>query len=446
MVTAVGITWTNKSALALASGTDPISAIQEAARNLVLRAREAGWEGPPFNPVKIVELLGARMSANANIADARLLATSDAATIEFNPQQPRERVRFSIAHELAHMLFPDWREEVRNRSAHDPASDNWQLEMLCNIAASEFVLPIGSLPAAMEVAPIEELMRERRRYDVSAEAFLIRLAKVAETPISVFFASPIGDLEPDRRYRIDYAVPSPLAPFLNVEGIVLPAESAARNCTAIGHTDRAVENWFAGSDTAIEFVGIPGYPGTRYPRVAGVVRFGSRQFGKSPIRYVHGNILDPLGSDPKIICQLVNNRAIKWGGGVARKFGRKYPQAELQYTQRFIHLTADQRLGRALIIELDEGVSLASIVAQEGFGPSLFPRVRYRALQAGLREVVAHAKRIGASVHMPKIGTGSAGGDWGVIEEIIEDELVRAGLAVTVYDLPPKREQFELFG
>ncbi|OYY88628.1 MAG: hypothetical protein B7Y45_14325 [Sphingomonas sp. 28-66-16] len=446
MAPAVGITWTNKSALALARGTDPISAMQETARNLVLKAREAGWEGPPFNPVKIVELLGAKMSANANIADARLLATSDGATIEFNPQQPRERVRFSIAHELAHMLFPDWREEIRNRNGHDPASDDWQLEMLCNIAASEFVLPIGSLPAAIEIKPIEDLMLERRRYDVSAEAFLIRLAKVAETPISVFFASPISDPDNERRYRIDYAVSSPLAPFLQVQGIVLPAESAARNCVAIGHTDRGVETWYTGDATAIEFVGIPGYPGTRYPRVAGIVRLGSSQFGKSPIRYVHGNILDPLGVEPKVICQIVNDRAIRWGGGVARKFARKYPQAELEYTQKFIHLVPNQRLGRALITKLDEGVSLASIVAQDGFGPSLFPRVRYSALQIGLREVAEYAKRLGAEVHMPKIGTGSARGDWGVVEEIIEDELVRAGLAVTVYDIPPKREQLELFG
>ncbi|WP_420382230.1 ImmA/IrrE family metallo-endopeptidase [Novosphingobium sp.] len=445
MGTTDGITWTNKSALALANRTDPVSAIQDAARKLVLKAREAGWEGPPFNPVKIVELLGAKISANSNIADARLLATSDGATIEFNPQQPRERVRFSIAHELAHMLFPDWREEVRNRSAQTAASDDWQLEMLCNIAASEFVLPVGSLPAAIEVAPIEELMRERRRYDVSAEAFLIRLAKIAATPISVFFASPIAGLDNDRRYRVDYAVPSPLAPFLKVEGLVLPMQSAARNCTAIGHTDRSVESWFSGSPTPIEFVGIPGYPGSRYPRVAGVVRFASRQFGKSPIRYIHGNILDTLGEEPKIICQLVNDRALKWGGGVAKKFARKYPEAELEYTKFFMSMPSDHRLGRALIVELGKGVWLASIVAQEGFGPSLYPRLRYGALQAGLREVAVHARQIGAGIHMPRIATGAAGGDWGVVEEIIEDELVRASLTVTVYYLPPKREQFELF-
>jgi Zn-dependent peptidase ImmA (M78 family)/O-acetyl-ADP-ribose deacetylase (regulator of RNase III) len=445
MARRAGITWTNKSVLALAQGNDPISVIQEEARRLVLKAREVGWEGPPFNPVKIVELLGAKLSANANIADARLLASSHEAVIEFNPQQPRERVRFSIAHELAHMLFPDWRQEVRNRGAQFRTPDDWQLEMLCNIAASEFVLPIGSLPAAIEVASIEELMRERRRYDVSAEAFLARLAKVSETAVSVFFASPIEVESKARRYRIDYAIPSPLAPSVQVEGITLPAESAAHHCTAIGHTDRALESWFAGTDTLIEFVGIPGYPGSRYPRVAGIVRFGSSQFGKSPIRYVHGNILEPQGNGPKIICQLVNDRAIKWGGGVARKFAQKFPQAEQIFTERVLQLPSHQRIGRTIIINIEDGVSLASIVAQEGFGPSLFPRLRYAALETGLREVADHAKRTAASVHMPRIGTGAAGGDWGVIEELVEEELVRAGLAVTVYDPPPKREQFALF-
>ena len=52
---------------------------------------------------------------------------------------------------------------------------------------------------------------------------------------------------------------------------------------------------------------------------------------------------------------------------------------------------------------------------------------------------------VAVQVHMPRIGTGAAGGDWGVIEEIIEEEMVRSNLTVTIYDLPPRREQFELF-
>jgi hypothetical protein len=40
---------------------------------------------------------------------------------------------------------------------------------------------------------------------------------------------------------------------------------------------------------------------------------------------------------------------------------------------------------------------------------------------------------LGASVHMPPIGTGHGGGDWKVISELILEELVRKGTKVTVY-------------
>jgi O-acetyl-ADP-ribose deacetylase (regulator of RNase III) len=445
MGTTTGIRWTNRSALALAPDADPVAAIQEAARSLVLKAREHGWEGPPFNPLKIVEMLGATTSANASIADARLLASAHGPVVEYNPQQARERVRFSIAHEVAHMLFPDWADEVRNRGG-SPSPDDWQLEMLCNIAASEFVLPIGSLPQGFSTASIEDLMIERRRYDVSAEAFLIRFAKVADKPVSVFIASPTDDPETGRIYKIDYVIGSPLAPRAASQGAMLPRTSAAYTCTAIGHTNRAVEDWFTGSDACIEFVGISGYPGSRYPRVAGVVRHESVDGAKTPIRYVHGDVTKPIGTGAKIICQLVNDRAVKWGGGVAKRFARLYPAAEEAFSRAVMPVPTRARLGQVFIINLDVGLSLASIVAQEGFGASLFPRIRYRALQRGLAEVASTALDARAGVHMPRIGSGSAGAEWSVVSEIVEDELVRRGVQVTVYDLPPRRQQLELFG
>ena len=82
-----------------------------AAQALVLRAFETGWEGPPFNPLYIARMLDVQVEANSSIADARLAEIEDGAKIEFNPQQARERVRFSIAHEVAHLLFPDWNDE-----------------------------------------------------------------------------------------------------------------------------------------------------------------------------------------------------------------------------------------------------------------------------------------------------------------------------------------------
>jgi hypothetical protein len=39
---------------------------------------------------------------------------------------------------------------------------------------------------------------------------------------------------------------------------------------------------------------------------------------------------------------------------------------------------------------------------------------------------------------MPRIGTGEAAGSWGLIVNLISEELCAKGVAVTVYDLPGK--------
>ena len=49
------------------------------------------------------------------------------------------------------------------------------------------------------------------------------------------------------------------------------------------------------------------------------------------------------------------------------------------------------------------------------------------------------AKKLGASVHMPRIGSGLAGGKWEQVEGIIREELTAADVAVTVYDLPQRQ-------
>ena len=443
MSNAPSINWTNASVRAFAENADPLAAIEEAARTLVLKAREKGWEGPPFNPLRIAEMLEVQIEANSSVADARLVATESGPKIEFNPQQPRERVRFSIAHEIAHLLFPDWSEQIRNRGG-DRTADDWQLEMLCNLAASEFVLPIGSLSAASDIPSIEDLMRQRREYDVSAEAFLIRLAKISTQPISIFVSSPIVSENGRRHYKIDYFVSSPTAPKIRLSGMAIPDESIVHRCTAIGHTDRSVESWVAGSPTQIECVGLTAYPGSVYPRVAGLVRFDRAQENHLPIRLLHGNVLEPRNGGKKIICQLVNDKAIKWGGGVARKIAKRFPDAEEAYTEQVMRISQRNRLGRVIFSETSEDLTIASLIGQEGFGPSLFPRIRYAALQICLEQVAGHAASIGASIHMPKIGTGSARGDWSTIEEMLDDVMVRAGLFVTVYDVPPKRVQLEL--
>jgi len=445
MATGPSIRWTHKSVRELAGNADPIKMIEEFARDLVLRARENGWEGPPFNPLKIAEMLNVKVEANSSIADARLFLGSSGPKIEFNPQQPRERVRFSIAHELAHLLFPDWHEQIRNRGGQKEIADDWQLEMLCNIAASEFVLPIGSLKTISSVPPIEELMRGRREYDVSAEAFLIRVAKISTSPVGVFFASPYKHSDEGRRYRITYFVGSPTAPRIQISGLDVPSSSVIHACTAIGYTARESEQWITGSPTILECVGIPADPGAVYPRVAGLIRFDRAKENARPIHVVHGNVLEPRNGGKKILCQLVNDKALAWGGGVARKMAARFPQAEAVFKEKIVRLPPRSRLGQVIIAQVNDEIAVASLIAQEGYGPSLFPRIRYASVRVCLEAVARHAKETGASIHMPRIGTGSAGGDWGTIVEMIDDVMVRAGLSVTVYESPPRRTQLELF-
>ena len=123
----------------------------------------------------------------------------------------------------------------------------------------------------------------------------------------------------------------------------------------------------------------------------------------------------------------------------------RFPDAERNFTQSFLKIPRDRRLGNVVLSKARDDITIASMIAQEGFGRSLFPRIRYADLTKCLGTVTAHALEIGASVHMPKIGTGAAGGSWATIEEMIDDSMVRAGLSVTVYDPPPKRPQLELF-
>ena len=64
------------------------------------------------------------------------------------------------------------------------------------------------------------------------------------------------------------------------------------------------------------------------------------------------------------------------------------------------------------------------------------PPVRYEAIDKALDALAGHALRLDASVHMPRIGAGLAGGDWTQIEPLLLMRLCVRGVDVTVYDLP----------
>jgi hypothetical protein len=66
--------------------------------------------------------------------------------------------------------------------------------------------------------------------------------------------------------------------------------------------------------------------------------------------------------------------------------------------------------------------------------------LRYAALESALTAVAEHAKLVNASVHLPRIGCGQAGGSWVVVQELIATSLGAANAPVTVYDLPEQKD------
>jgi hypothetical protein len=133
--------WTNQSVRALTHAQDPVQHVIALARQKAIEAMDKGWPGPPSDPIAL------EVAANSDIRDARTIpATRGRARIEFNPNRPRSRMRYSIGHEIVHTLFADLTDRIRNRAAHvELQGDDWQLEALCYFAAAELLMPYGAL-------------------------------------------------------------------------------------------------------------------------------------------------------------------------------------------------------------------------------------------------------------------------------------------------------------
>jgi O-acetyl-ADP-ribose deacetylase (regulator of RNase III) len=159
------------------------------------------------------------------------------------------------------------------------------------------------------------------------------------------------------------------------------------------------------------------------------------------LEFVHGDVLSPTGKGPKVICQLVNDQARVWGGGVARAAAQKYPAAQRQFSEWILQIPKRERLGRVHFADIGNGNFIASLIAQQGYGASASPRIRYAALEQSFSAVAEFASEREASVHLPRIGTGQSGGAWNTVEEIIRNTLVAKRIRVTIYDLPPPRQR-----
>jgi len=154
------------------------------------------------------------------------------------------------------------------------------------------------------------------------------------------------------------------------------------------------------------------------------------------IVYRLGDATRPVGDGPKVIVHVCNDVG-GWGKGFVLAISKRWCEPEREY-RRWHHERAPDplELGRVQFVEVDPSLWIANLVGQHGLrADNGIPPVRYDAIRTGLVAVAAFAREHAATVHMPRIGAGLAGGSWPIIAEIVEEVLVNHGINVTVYDV-----------
>jgi O-acetyl-ADP-ribose deacetylase (regulator of RNase III) len=154
------------------------------------------------------------------------------------------------------------------------------------------------------------------------------------------------------------------------------------------------------------------------------------------IEYMRGDATAPDGKGVRVIAHVCNDRG-GWGKGFVLALSKRWPQPEAEY--RAWHRERarnDFGLGALQMVQVDRLLWVANLIGQHGTRTSRSSGVpvRYEAIGQALAKLVPRALELGASVHMPRIGCGLAGGRWERVEPLIEATLVSAGIPVTVYD------------
>jgi O-acetyl-ADP-ribose deacetylase (regulator of RNase III) len=114
------------------------------------------------------------------------------------------------------------------------------------------------------------------------------------------------------------------------------------------------------------------------------------------------------------------------GGGIARQISNKYP---IVYDfDKKLKLLPEQRLGTINIVGIQDNY-IINCYSQLEFGYGL--QVDYEAIRSCMKQLNEFNKD-NIILGMPKIGAGLGGGDWNIIEQIINNEIKGT---VYVYEL-----------
>lgn len=144
-----------------------------------------------------------------------------------------------------------------------------------------------------------------------------------------------------------------------------------------------------------------------------------------------------------------------WGAGFVKAINRRWTLPETAYRQWYrskkvpdrlfdegkVFTTGGFALGEVQFSRVAGDLWVASIIGQrsytshDNYEEEDGPPIRYEAIEAGLRKIRDFCLARRATVHMPRMGTGFAGGEWSRIEALVQAELINHNIVTTVYDL-----------
>lgn len=159
-----------------------------------------------YNIKYLASLMGIKCTPIASgIEEGAIIPYKGRFQIFYRDDKTLERQNFTIAHELAHTLFPDFLKCIVLNEDTTEKQDK-AFEKLCDIGASEFLMPYDGIMRDLseDKLVLGKIFALHKKYNVSIEALCYRISELTDKPICFAFLQE-EILYGEKRYRIRYA-------------------------------------------------------------------------------------------------------------------------------------------------------------------------------------------------------------------------------------------------
>ena len=152
------------------------------------------------------------------------------------------------------------------------------------------------------------------------------------------------------------------------------------------------------------------------------------------VNYIIGDATTPKLDGNKIIVHVCNDIG-GWGKGFVMAISKRWKTPENKYREWF-KSQDNFSLGQTQFVKVDNDLWVANVIGKHKINKDENgnPPIRYDAIANGLDTVAKFAHDNSATVHMPRIGCGLAGGTWDKVEPLIQRSLADKGIETYVYD------------